>query len=267
MTNRLRARPSAGFVISAVLVSCLALTCPAPSLGDACEDCHGDPRFFVQVPHISDYYKDWLGSPHKAAGVTCSQCHGGKPDAVETGNAHAGVINPANAASPLFYRQQPETCGRCHAENAEQFLGSQHYAALLDESNAPTCTTCHGSMSRRPYSRDIVAGACEVCHAEGSALANPEAIADAKEILHRLGMAKAYLGWSRLHYESQGWPDDSQSTVAGFQAAYDRSVDGIHRFDLQRSRGESTVLLTGLRAYFDAAWESLEKQRDAAGDD
>ena len=86
--------------------------------------------------------------------------------------------------------------------------------------------------------------------------------ADAREILHRLGMAKAYLGWSRLHYESLGWPDDSESTVAGFQAGYDQILDGVHRFDLDASQGQSIALLTGLRAYFDAAWDRLQGERE-----
>lgn len=235
---------------------------PAETRADTCEDCHGNPRYFVQAPHINDYYQDWLGSPHKAAGVTCSQCHGGDPAARDADEAHAGVISPAVAASPLFYRRQPETCGRCHAENARQFAASRHSKALLGDSNAPTCTTCHSSMSRRPYARDIVAGACEACHGRGLELENPGAIAAAREILHRLGMAKAYLGWSRLHYESLGWPDDSESTIAGFQAAYDQILDGVHRFDLDASQGQSIALLTGLRAYFDAAWDRLQGEQE-----
>lgn len=253
-----------GLAISAVLLSGAALTWSTVTRADGCEDCHGNPQFFVQAPHINEYYQDWLGSPHKVAGVTCSQCHGGQPDASDAREAHAGVITPTSAASPLFYRRQPDTCGACHRANAEQFVNSRHFEALMGTENAPTCTTCHSSMSRRPYSRDIVAGACEVCHAEGTEQAKPGAVASAREILHRLGMAKAYLGWSRLHYETLGWPGDSKRTLDGFQSAYDRSVDGIHRFDLPRSSDESVQLLTELRAYFDKAWEQLQAERDAA---
>ncbi len=79
-----------------------------------------------------------------------------------------------------------------------------------------------------------------------------------------LGIAKAYLGWSRLHFETLGWPDDTRATVDAFQAAYDSSVDGIHRFDLPRSSEASLELLTELRAFFDGAWDTLQREREAA---
>jgi hypothetical protein len=231
---------------------------------DSCEGCHGNSEYFVRAPHINAYYRDWLGSPHRAAGVTCSQCHGGDPQASDAAAAHAGVIKPTSPASPLFYRRQPDTCGTCHRANAEQFVTSRHFAALMDQQNAPTCTTCHGSMSRRPYSRDIVTGACATCHGAGAEHPAPDAVATAREILHRLGIAKAYLGWSRLHFETLGWPDDTRATVDAFQAAYDSSVDGIHRFDLPRSSEASLELLTELRAFFDGAWDTLQREREAA---
>lgn len=263
LASRSVLRPSiAGLAITTVVLLGTALTWPAVTRADGCEDCHGNPQFFVQAPHINAYYQDWLGSPHKAAGVTCSQCHGGDPSAGDAREAHAGVIKPTNPASPLFYRRQPDTCGTCHRVNAEQFVNSRHFEALMGVENAPTCTTCHSSMSRRPYSRDIVAGACEACHAEGAEQANPATVVSAREILHRLGMAKAYLGWSQLHYKTLGWPGDSKCTLEGFQSAYERSVDGIHRFDLPRSNEQSIELLTELRAFFDVAWENLQGDSD-----
>jgi hypothetical protein len=259
--------PVACVAVTAAALLGISLTWPATGRADSCEDCHGNPQYFVQAPHINAYYRDWLGSPHKAAGVTCSRCHGGNPSAEEASEAHVGVINPTEPASSLYYRRQPDTCGQCHRPNAEQFVTSRHFEALMGAENAPTCTTCHRSMSRRPYTRDIISGACETCHGPGAEQANPDIIASAREILHRLGMAKAYLAWSLLHYQTLGWPGDSKARLEEFQAAYDASVDGIHRFDLPRSNEESIALLTELRAFFDTAWEKLQSERDAAAGD
>ncbi len=237
-----------GVVALLVCLGCGKLVAATSS----CEDCHARAEFFVQARHLYDYYRDWLDSPHRAGGVQCQHCHGGNPGAAEKHTAHSGVRSAQDPASSLYYRRQPATCGTCHAEKTEQFVQSKHYTALMAKSNAPTCTTCHQAMSRKPYYRDIVTNACRTCHTQSNEIARADAVDRAAEILHRLSIAGAYLGWTRIYFEDNNWPDESRAKLARLTTTYDEAVTGIHGFDLSKSEQSSSDTLVELKAIFDA---------------
>ncbi|MDH3350735.1 MAG: hypothetical protein OEM51_04250 [Gammaproteobacteria bacterium] len=152
-----------------LLLSFLAFSVNTRAAENSCISCHQRSDYFAQYPKLHEYYQQFLASPHKLAGVTCDDCHGGNARAESVELAHVGVLPMNNKNSAVHYQKQPETCGQCHDDKRRQFLKSKHYAALMDQRAAPTCTTCHPAMSRRPELRSIVVNACRNCHGEGTA--------------------------------------------------------------------------------------------------
>ena len=231
----------------------------APSQ-DQCEACHKDPHFYVQNRKLYVYYQDWLDSPHAASGLACSNCHGGDSGSSDIEVAHTGVLDLRDTDHMLFYRNQPETCGACHAEKAAQFKTSKHYAALLSDTVAPTCTTCHRAMNRRPYYRDILVDACATCHNEDNAEDIPLITNQVKEYLQRLNIAKGYLGWTTVHYESLGWPGGSKCEIDAIREKYEDAVARVHSFDLTKMDESSTEILTELKLIFQKIWDERNKK-------
>ncbi len=108
----------------------------------------------------------WSGSVHQKHGVTCDKCHGGNPRAAEEGAAHAGVVGSSDPASPVYYKNIPSTCGKCHGAEYYKFTQSLHYKRLEAAGRGPECVTCHGSMVTSILTPDTIAAVCEQCHNE-----------------------------------------------------------------------------------------------------
>lgn len=230
----------------------------ADAQSDGCEACHSDSGFFVKNKKLHDYYQDWLKSPHAAVGLSCSDCHGGDASAADFDTAHAKVRHFNDPDSRLYYKNQPVTCGTCHADKAEQFRQSKHFKALVADTLAPTCTTCHRGMNRRPDFRDIVTDACETCHNEENAGRVPLVADQAREYLQRLNIAKGYLGWTSFYYESHGWPENTKAEVAAIATRYDAAVTRVHRFDLKAMDESSNEILVELADMFQKAWQERQ---------
>lgn len=245
--------------VSLVLGLTLAqLLAPAAAEGNSCTNCHQSADFFASYPKLHQYYQQWLASPHKQSAVTCDDCHGGNPKATVMEKAHNGVLPMNDKRSTLYYQQQPETCGQCHADKKRQFVRSKHYTALLDQRSAPTCTTCHSAMSRRPELRSIVLNACRNCHGEGNSENLPLIAKQAEQVFNQLNIAGGLLGWTEIHYESHGWPGDSRERVHDLNERYQLIVDRVHRFDLQQTSDATIEILGELREIFDAARRAHE---------
>ncbi|MDH5346233.1 MAG: hypothetical protein OEW59_10750 [Gammaproteobacteria bacterium] len=244
---------SAGLAIVLLVSSALAAD-------DQCEGCHGDPGFFAEYRKLYDYYRRWQGSPHQQGGVGCVDCHGGNPDSTEIAVAHAGVRPMNDTDSTLHSRAQPETCGQCHRANRNQFIRSRHYEALMRSEGAPTCTTCHSAMSSRPELRTIVVDACGNCHAPGNTANLPAVTDQARRVFQQLNVAGGLLGWTRIHFESHGWPADSRSRVSALETRYENILSEVHAFNLADTDAATTDFLGDLRTIFDAARRAYEEQ-------
>jgi len=232
----------------------------AIAAGNSCINCHQQPDFYAQYPKLYEYFQLYQESPHKQAGVTCDDCHGGNASANSERLAHVGVLLMNNKSSTLYNERQPETCGKCHRDKQRQFVQSKHYAALMDHRAAPTCTTCHPAMSRRPELRSIVLNACRNCHSEGNSQNLPLIADKAEDVFQKLNIAGGLLGWTRIHYESHDWPDDSKQHVLDLEERHREIITRIHQFDLEQTETETIGLLADLRNIFDAARRDYEQQ-------
>ncbi len=244
---------------AAALATCLAMLLtwgvPASAADSGCETCHSQKKFFAQNKRLYDYYQDWLTSPHREAGISCEQCHGGNAAAVDEQKAHEGVFGISNPNSRVFHRNQPSTCGKCHARLVEHFTHSAHHKALMGEAAAPNCSTCHRAMNRKPYFFDIVDNACRACHV-GTSPKNGQAVADiAHDILHRLNVSKGYLGWTTVYYETNGWPGQTKQQLTSLRERYHDILATGHSFDLQQADRASIELLAELKSIFRKAWK------------
>jgi hypothetical protein len=84
----------------------------------------------------------------------------------------------------------------------------------------------------------------------------------AEEILRRLNIAKGYLGWTTLYYDSKGWPGQTQQTVTGLNSKYHAIVAKGHSFDLVDSDRTSAELLSELILIFNEAWNECREKNE-----
>ncbi len=249
------------FTIRIVLaLSFLGFSFNAQSSENGCVSCHQRSEFFAQYPKLHEYYQKYLVSPHNQAGVTCDACHGGNARSNSAKKAHIGVLPMNDTNSTVHYQKQPDTCGRCHTDKREQFVQSRHYAALMDQRAAPTCTTCHPAMSSRPELRSIVLNACRNCHGEGNSGGLPLIADQAERVFGQLNIAGGLLGWTRIHYESHGWPNESKQHVRDLESRHAEIITRVHQFDLGQTETATIGLLADLRNIFDEARSIHEQQ-------
>ena len=130
--------------------------------GSQCAACHEAAG--SSVKYLQHTLEDWQHSPHAKAGVGCETCHGGQPQETDPMKAHQGVKRSTEASSPVYYRNLPETCGRCHEGEKQAFLKSSHYRVLQRTGKGPTCTTCHGTMAATVLSPKALKQTCNLCH-------------------------------------------------------------------------------------------------------
>lgn len=239
-----------------------ALLCVVASAADnSCIECHSNENFYARFPKLYNYYRDWVASAHSQSGVTCDDCHGGNPKGNTALIAHRGIFPVSNRESSLYYSQQPATCGACHRDKQAEFEQSKHFQALETEANAaPTCTTCHPAMNKRPTYHTIVLNACTTCHQSGNRQDLPVIIEEAENLLRQINVAQGMIGWARLHFSSHGWPGNSRENMQLLEERYEHIVDQVHRFNLQQSDEATFELLTELKMIFDA-----ERRASSAG--
>lgn len=233
-------------------VLCLLPFVAVSVTADSCTECHKSEDFYARFPRLYEYYRDWVASSHAEAGVSCADCHGGQPEEAEKEAAHRGIFPVNNPESSLHFSRQPATCGECHSEKQEEFSHSKHFRALQSkELVAPTCTTCHPAMNKRPGYQSIILDACASCHGEGNRQGLPPVVDDAENVLRSINVAKGMLGWASLHFGSHDWPGDSRQVIRDLELRYSDIVDQVHRFDLEDSGDSVRALLLDLRTLFE----------------
>ena len=109
-------------------------------------------------------YEQWTNSKHALFNVTCDNCHGGNSSSDLKEIAHAGVSRSSESNSSVFYRNVPDTCGKCHKDELNQFKDSKHYQRLKALKQAPSCDTCHLPHEFKVLNVNEFEDLCSSCH-------------------------------------------------------------------------------------------------------
>jgi predicted CXXCH cytochrome family protein len=139
-----------------------------------CASCHSSVTRMRGYNLPTDQYALYQTSRHGellAKGdekvAVCTDCHG----------SHE-ILPPQDPRSSVYFRNIPQTCGRCHSDRARMsayglsgdptadFAAGVHGKMLLDKGNlsAPDCTRCHGAHGATPPGVGDVDKICGQCH-------------------------------------------------------------------------------------------------------
>lgn len=146
-------------IIFSLIFSVIAFA--APALAGSCWNCHKD---LPEEEPAAAKHPDWLGSAHEQNGISCSRCHGGRPDKDKKKNAHRGVKNSGNKRSKTYTSRIHNTCGSCHTKEYQLFTQSEHYLRVESSGKGPNCVVCHGSIGTSLIGIDEIENLCSSCH-------------------------------------------------------------------------------------------------------
>ncbi|MBI5624823.1 MAG: cytochrome b/b6 domain-containing protein [Elusimicrobia bacterium] len=143
------------------------------NIAKTCIRCHDDDKrmgkFKLTISHPFESYSHSVHGEAfkdgKTNAATCSDCHG-------THDLHGA----ANSQGRIFWRNVPDTCGRCHSNVLSVYRVSIHgQTSKAGVKESPVCTSCHGEHTIRPVKdagSSAYAGAvtktCSACHASES---------------------------------------------------------------------------------------------------
>lgn len=150
-------------------------------IAETCGKCHAE-KFVMEASGISTQpFLSYQASVHgkavasgNAKAAVCTDCH-----------RHHDILSPADASSPIFKFNVPNTCGRCHASVVTEFSQSIHGQSIARGNwQAPVCTDCHGIHLIKPHidptssvaSQALARTTCAQCH-EGVRLSDEFGVA------------------------------------------------------------------------------------------
>jgi hypothetical protein len=224
---------------------------------ESCIRCHSDSDWLVTHPKLYEYYRDWERSIHGQEEVTCSDCHGGDPQASDAARAHADFEGKNVAKSAVSFSKVHETCGDCHDEILSAYQESKHFAKLKKkkgERHGPNCVTCHSSMNTLTLDVTTVEETCVRCHNDETKI-DPKIPKQARATLNK------FLSIDRFHRYIAARMDPVEA--AAFFSGIDARVDALsirwHTFDLEEIDKETQAVLDLMRQKRD----EIRKQRAA----
>jgi formate dehydrogenase gamma subunit len=161
-----------------------ASTVNRANIAATCGRCHGDQSVMKGSGISSQVFLSYRESVHAKAmargnnsAAVCTDCHG----------AH-DILPAANAQSTIAKVNIPNTCGKCHSAEANEFMQSVHGQAVArGVSRAPVCTDCHGIHNiTQPFdgennlaSAAVATESCAKCH-EGVTLTQEFGVASGR---------------------------------------------------------------------------------------
>ena len=156
--------------IAALSPSILAVATIAVAQPNLCAGCHSANPDGPGAAHVAN----WDRSLHGSTSVGCQKCHGGNANTGEPSQAHRGVLDSRNPASPVNGRHLAATCGSCHPGQLVDFQKSRHSSlASAGRAGVPNCDTCHGDVGDQRPSPKALQGQCASCHGAGKSAPQP----------------------------------------------------------------------------------------------
>lgn len=158
-----------------VLPSSVKLSRTHPSnVPETCATCHEDidltKKYQILIDHPIEVYKNSVHGLATQQGIdvaaTCNDCH-------STGGSAHRILSPGDPESTINHFNIPDTCGKCHQKDAQDFWEGIHGQLVArGETDSPVCTKCHGEHGilspgdpRSPVSKARLAEAtCSPCH-------------------------------------------------------------------------------------------------------
>ena len=246
-------RPRRHFGLLLMLLAALPAGAQAPAKAkDSCVDCHRNPDFLVQNKKLYDYFRDWQLSTHEQHDVSCSDCHGGNPEIAGKKGAHGGEVGEEGRNNAVNFRNIPDTCGQCHDEILDAYLGSNHFKHLVkakQEKQGPNCVTCHGSMNTTVLDVTTVKAACARCHNEKTEN-KPEIPDEARVILNKFLSIDRFNRYLSVRLK----PEEKTSILNDADARIHALAVIWHSFDLKKIERETQALV-----------DLMKQKRDAVG--
>jgi len=156
-------------------------------------ECHED----ILRKKASDNFQQWSDSSHSSYYVTCDACHGGNPNTNTEIEAHSPMKNITDPESPIYFKNIPETCGKCHAQELDHFKNTMHYQRLRAESRAPSCINCHQPHSFKVLKASEITPLCSFCHNAKDQVSTANVPKDAKFALEKADELKEEIQTAR----------------------------------------------------------------------
>lgn len=192
------------------------------SLGIECRACHTG---ITTYPHPA---VDYVTRRELTRGLyqACQKCHADNYDkaqdsmharAAAAGNDQAPVCTDCHGAHDVRPPAEPrahilEICSRCHTQISDEYAGSVHGSALLQEDNpdVPVCTDCHGVHNiqdpRTAQFRVETPELCAGCHADPTLMSRYGLSADVYSLYrlswHGVDVSVYRANWPTIWHES-----------------------------------------------------------------
>ncbi len=135
-------------------------------------------------------YQQWSESVHAMKGITCDTCHGGDSKQATKEKAHINFKNNTDPQSPVYYTNVPDTCGKCHPKELDNFKNSIHFQKLESLKLAPTCTTCHHPHTFTVLNPEDFRNSCGNCHSVYKKVAPYDIPLKAEDMLRKVNKLK-----------------------------------------------------------------------------
>lgn len=149
-----------------------ASTVHRSNIPKTCGTCHEDSEKMSQyglsqTQALTSYEHSIHGEAftqrNEIQAAVCTDCHGSHD-----------LHGPSNPDSKIYWKQVPQTCGKCHENVLQTYSRSIHGKAVRDgKREAPVCTDCHGEHNilgrmdpeSSVFGANISEKTCGHCHA------------------------------------------------------------------------------------------------------
>lgn len=216
----------------------------------------------------TDNYQQWSESGHALKGISCEACHGGDPKQSTKEKAHAGITNNTDPQSPVYYTNVPNTCGKCHPKELNNFENSTHYKKLEALQLAPSCTTCHHPHTFTILSTEDFRNSCGTCHSIYKKVAPYDIPLKAEDLLRKVNKLKFNIDNTR---QDIFWAKKNGTDVGKAEMSTDNALKTLgnlapmwHEFNLTHFEDEINSANSDLKNANDILKQAISPTKTAA---